>query len=477
MTIKEMESASGISRANIRYYEAEGLLHPARGENGYRDYSEEDLGLLKKIQLCRILGFSLEKIRRMIGGEADLEKTARERVEAIGEERYALQAAERVCRQICEDRASFASMDAERYLGLLREQEKRTEEVELSDRLPVVRAPWRRFFARMTDLEILTALWHFALGAGFHVNLEQRAAGGRILDIVVVMVLMLVIEPVFLHFFGTTPGKWLLGLRVTDPEGERLTYRDAFARTFEVLSMGLGFEIPIYSVIRLYRSYTACDREETLSWEEESELVLKDEKPWRYAAVCACWLALVALMGLGLYAGALPKNRGEISAAQFCENFRGQCTYYRMDYSPYVLLDDGTWTEKEKNEGDVVIDITGMFSNAPSAFSFREENGVLREVSFRIHTEKDLPLLLQAHQGNQIAGTILAFAGAQEEYRPISAKRNKLLKVPEEFMSDDTYRPFGYEEGRLRMSCQRDPEYAGTEEEAYHLIFTLEIGR
>ncbi|MBQ9592523.1 MAG: hypothetical protein IJR36_01445, partial [Lachnospiraceae bacterium] len=84
---------------------------------------------------------------------------------------------------------------------------------------------------------------------------------------------------------------------------------------------------------------------------------------------------------------------------------------------------------------------------------------------------------LQAHQGNQIAGTILAFAGAQEEYRPFSAKRNKLLKVPEEFMSDDTYRPFGYEEGRLRMSCQRDPEYAGTEEEAYHLIFTLEIGR
>ncbi|MBR0153888.1 MAG: MerR family transcriptional regulator, partial [Lachnospiraceae bacterium] len=200
MTIKEMESASGISRANIRYYEAEGLLHPARGENGYRDYSEEDLGLLKKIQLCRILGFSLEKIRRMIGGEADLEKTARERVEAIGEERYALQAAERVCRQICEDRASFASMDAERYLGLLREQEKRTEEVELSDRLPVVRAPWRRFFARMTDLEILTALWHLFLGAGLHVNLEQRAAGGRILDIVVVMVLMLVIEPVFLHF-------------------------------------------------------------------------------------------------------------------------------------------------------------------------------------------------------------------------------------------------------------------------------------
>ena len=41
MTIKEIETLSGLTRANIRFYEAEGLIAPARGENGYRDYSEE----------------------------------------------------------------------------------------------------------------------------------------------------------------------------------------------------------------------------------------------------------------------------------------------------------------------------------------------------------------------------------------------------------------------------------------------------
>lgn len=40
MTSKEMEARSGVPRANIRYYEAEGLLAPARSGNGYRDYSE-----------------------------------------------------------------------------------------------------------------------------------------------------------------------------------------------------------------------------------------------------------------------------------------------------------------------------------------------------------------------------------------------------------------------------------------------------
>ncbi len=38
MTVKEVEERTGLPRANIRYYESEGLIHPARGENGYRDY-------------------------------------------------------------------------------------------------------------------------------------------------------------------------------------------------------------------------------------------------------------------------------------------------------------------------------------------------------------------------------------------------------------------------------------------------------
>ena len=51
MTSKEMELRSGVARANIRYYEAEGLLTPRREKNGYRDYSEADLAVLEKIKL------------------------------------------------------------------------------------------------------------------------------------------------------------------------------------------------------------------------------------------------------------------------------------------------------------------------------------------------------------------------------------------------------------------------------------------
>ena len=63
MTIAELERRSGLTRANIRFYEAEGLLRPARRENGYRDYSEEDLALLLRVRLLRELGLPLAEIR------------------------------------------------------------------------------------------------------------------------------------------------------------------------------------------------------------------------------------------------------------------------------------------------------------------------------------------------------------------------------------------------------------------------------
>ena len=70
MTSKEMEARSGVPRANIRYYEAEGLLHPARAKNGYREYSEADLAVLEKIKLLRRLGVSVEELRALgSGGE------------------------------------------------------------------------------------------------------------------------------------------------------------------------------------------------------------------------------------------------------------------------------------------------------------------------------------------------------------------------------------------------------------------------
>ena len=47
---------------------------PARGENNYRDYSEEDLATLEKVKLLRQLHMDLATIRAVQSGALPLER-------------------------------------------------------------------------------------------------------------------------------------------------------------------------------------------------------------------------------------------------------------------------------------------------------------------------------------------------------------------------------------------------------------------
>ena len=43
MKIKQVEELVGITKKNIRFYEDQGLLEVKRAENGYREYSLNDV--------------------------------------------------------------------------------------------------------------------------------------------------------------------------------------------------------------------------------------------------------------------------------------------------------------------------------------------------------------------------------------------------------------------------------------------------
>jgi len=66
--IGEAAHASGVSAANIRYYEKQGLMAPqARGDNSYRLYSDADVHTLRFIRLCRAMDMSLDEVRTLLG--------------------------------------------------------------------------------------------------------------------------------------------------------------------------------------------------------------------------------------------------------------------------------------------------------------------------------------------------------------------------------------------------------------------------
>lgn len=54
MTIKDVEQKTGLGRSNIRFYEKEKLIEPVKNiNNGYKDYSQEDVDKIKKIAYLR----------------------------------------------------------------------------------------------------------------------------------------------------------------------------------------------------------------------------------------------------------------------------------------------------------------------------------------------------------------------------------------------------------------------------------------
>lgn len=65
--IGEAARRSGVSAANMRYYEKERLLNPSsREDNSYRLFSEADVHRLRFIRLCRAMDMSLGEVRTLL---------------------------------------------------------------------------------------------------------------------------------------------------------------------------------------------------------------------------------------------------------------------------------------------------------------------------------------------------------------------------------------------------------------------------
>ena len=73
MKIGELEDLLGITRANIRYYEKEGLMSVERKENKYRDYGDADISQLKRIIVLRKIGVTVDDIRAYFKKEKSLD--------------------------------------------------------------------------------------------------------------------------------------------------------------------------------------------------------------------------------------------------------------------------------------------------------------------------------------------------------------------------------------------------------------------
>ncbi len=105
MNIGAAAEKAHLPAKTIRYYEDIDLIRPARSENGYRDYSEQDVHRLRFLQRARSLGFTIEECRLLLSLYDD-ERRASADVKAIATARI-----REIDRKIAELRSLKATLE------------------------------------------------------------------------------------------------------------------------------------------------------------------------------------------------------------------------------------------------------------------------------------------------------------------------------------------------------------------------------
>jgi uncharacterized RDD family membrane protein YckC len=151
--------------------------------------------------------------------------------------------------------------------------------------------PWVRFFARSIDgmigfgslvalcfvicpPQITAQLSYPMLAVGFYFS-------------------WVLIETFMLWGFGTTPGKSLLGVRITNAAGRSPTLREALKRTFLMFVQGQGLGLPVISFITHIVSYGQLTRDGQTNWDRANHLNVR-HSPCGFARIVS---------GLGVASG------------------------------------------------------------------------------------------------------------------------------------------------------------------------------
>ena len=206
--------------------------------------------------------------------------------------------------------------------------------------------------------------------------------------------------------FGTTAGKWCMGITVTRPDGERLSYSEALNRTALVWFYGAGLGLPLVELVCSYLSYRRYTRGEELAWESGSIERFDERGTGKMALLCAASWAVCGTLTVAMaLAAMLPPNRGDLTVAEFAENVNFYRGYFDCG-ERWSLDENGEWAE---NQYENVVYFGG--GDGPAPFTYTVEDGTLRAVHWA-YTETAETIYGTGDENARVA--YLALAAAQK---------------------------------------------------------------
>ena len=479
MKIKEIEMKSGIDRATIYYYEKEKLLLPHRTENGYREYGEEDLITLQRIKLLRSLHLPLDEIRSLMKGNSSLRDTLSKQIGQLKKEEEDISYAEELCRTIYKETPHFSDLDAEKYLKQIDalSEEKGGRYFKVQDELPMVFDPHIRFAARLVDMFLYRLLWNFIRTFLFHQNILDPTIGESAIMWGMILLFTLILEPILLWLFRTTPGKAIYGITIEKENNQRLTLEEAFERTWGVLSKGLAFGILPITTITLAISRNRCENGQIQPWDENIVYRVRDYKFYRNIIA---FLVLLLFIGANFLQSVFyysPPNRGELTVEEFVENFNHYRDVYEIDLGEYTLKSSAAWDSPYDFRKHY---LPNHLRSAPN-FAYNLESGIVTAVSFNVdvrnsdfyvesYSDYMILMALALTQPESVFDTAL---NAHKIIGPVRWEPFKSLEISEmgvTLINEVEYE--GFEDNYDHMSPERNDD--GKPNNFYRQKFTVE---
>lgn len=157
--------------------------------------------------------------------------------------------------------------------------------------------PWVRYFARTVDVYGFTVIGGFAFAMLFPEFIDGLSE--FMLGLLMVFSWMFA-EALLLSIAGTTPGKWLFGIKLTYDEGPELTFSAALERSWKVWWRGMGAGLPLVNLITMVVAYFNLKSDGITTWDRDEGFTVTHE-PLKISRIV--WF-VIALIVLTTYLGA-----------------------------------------------------------------------------------------------------------------------------------------------------------------------------
>lgn len=175
-----------------------------------------------------------------------------------------------------------------------------------------VTRPWARFVAKQADFALLflpvTIFNLFFMPTEFDAEaMAEFYSPTGLLNTYILWPLayavsFLVVEALVIAQFGTTPGKWIMGIRLCDSEdGENPSLMTSLQRSFWSMLRGQGMTIQVLWVIAGILAYNRLTKHGATSWDEGAGVVYQTTSVNPLNWIVTIGLLLGLSFGMGVY--------------------------------------------------------------------------------------------------------------------------------------------------------------------------------